>query len=564
MKSLNFSPSSSGHRGHLKEDGLWGEFATLLADACGAEAAAVAWLEGSRIRLGYTAGMPPSDVLFESRKGALEILETPGALAPCLVRGSGWSAVATETFRDSHGKALGAVCLFSGCLRLHSRRLLTRFARHAEALYCHSERSVGRAHANGTHCRVSEHPAECAQDSLRKARDAAEAASAAKDEFIAKLSHELRTPLTPALMAIGMLLDRHDLDTQVREDLALVHRNVELEARLIDDLLDVTRIIHGKLDLQLEEVDLHRVIEHAGAICGGFSRERRVGMCFGLEANEHIVQADPARIEQVFWNLFHNAIKFSQSGASIEVLTANPAPGQIVVEVRDSGIGILPEKIPGLFDAFEQGGKGVTRKFGGLGLGLAICKGIIGLHEGTLSAASDGPGHGATFSVELTTVVPKTKKFPDLRQDAFQTSAAHEGFAQRNARVLLVEDHQHAAEILARLLRRAGYRVEVAHCVGDAKDLLERLDFDLLISDIGLPDGTGLDLMEFVRERSLLPGIALSGYGTEDDVLASLAAGFSEHVIKPVEWKRLDAVIRNVRLRHERGAAPEPRLASLR
>lgn len=560
MKAFHSSGLQHPARWSLEDEGLWRDFPDLLAQACGAEAAAVVWVEGYRIRLGHATGMPPSDLVFGTREEAAELLEIPGAFERMLVRHSGWTSVATESFRDSHGRVLGAVCIFSGSLRLFSHRLLTGFARHAEALVSTSKKYAKRAPFGSKPCRGSEHAGDCAQDSLRKARDAAEAASAAKDEFIAKLSHELRTPLTPALMAIGMLLDRHDLDAQVREDLALIHRNVELEARLIDDLLDVTRIIHGKLDLQLEDVDLHRVIQHAGAICGGFSRERRVGLCFSLEAGDRFIQGDPARIEQVFWNLFHNAIKFSDSGSPIEVRTANPIPGQILIEVQDFGVGIPPEKISGLFGAFEQGGAGVTKKFGGLGLGLAICQGIIDLHEGDLSASSPGVGCGATFSVRLNTVTPKTRRFPDLRHDAYHAPGAQDEFAHRNARVLLVEDHQHAAEILARLLRRAGYRVEIAHCLAEARELIERLEFDLLISDIGLPDGTGLDLMAFVRERSLLPGIALSGYGTEEDVAASLAAGFSEHVIKPVEWKRLDAVIRNVRQRH--GRAAEARLVS--
>ena len=540
MIALHSPPPPLPNLEWLEHEAIWEEFAALIVEACGAQAAAVAWLDGARIRLAPAVGTPPADLIFKNARQAQETLEISGALACSGVfKNVKWSAVTSETFRTPDGRVLGALCLFNDRPRTCSQQLLSRFARHAEALY---EQALIQSEALERSDEERFAPAR----EIERARDVAEAASAAKDEFIAKLSHELRTPLTPALMTVGMLLDRHDLCPQLREDLALVHRNIELEARLIDDLLDVTRIVNGKLDLQLEQADVHRLLEEASDICRTHSRERRVHINLRLGAPDRFILCDRVRVEQVFWNLLHNAVKFSPPGSSIEVHTSNPYPGQIEINVRDHGIGIHPTKIGSLFNAFEQGENGVSRQFGGLGLGLAICKGVVDLHNGNICATSNGPGCGSTFSVQLGTVAPIPRASHSGGLSELASSSGEEA-PHRAAHVLLVEDHEHAAEILSRLLRRAGHSVEVAHCVADAKHLFQRHDFDLLVSDIGLPDGTGLDLMEYIRGHRPTIGIALSGYGTEQDIAASLAAGFVEHVIKPVEWKRLDAVIRKVR-----------------
>jgi len=381
---------------------------------------------------------------------------------------------------------------------------------------------------------------------LCRAKDVAEAASAAKDQFIAKLSHELRTPLTPVLMQIDLLLARCDLDASLRNDLRLMQRNVQLEARLIDDLLDVTRIAHGKLDLHLEEVNVHRLLEQAAEICLPQAQARNITACFRLEARECWIGGDPARLEQVFWNLLQNATKFTPPGGIIQIATFNPTPDRIVISIRDNGIGIESVMIQGLFDAFEQGGTGITRKYGGLGLGLAICKGVIELHGGSVRAVSEGPGRGATFTVELRTtnqpaVLPSSPHLtPETPSDAPSEDK------DRPFHLLVVEDHPHTADVIARLLRRTGYAVALAHNIAEAETLASQQHFDMVVSDIGLPDGNGRDLMTCLKDRYGLKGIALSGFGTEEDIRASLAAGFVEHVVKPVEWKRLEEAVRRV------------------
>ena len=391
-----------------------------------------------------------------------------------------------------------------------------------------------------------------AEAALCRARDAAEAANAAKDQFIAKLSHELRTPLTPVLLGIDMLLGNGNLDASLRHDLTLMQHNIQLEARLIDDLLDVTRIVHGKLDLHLEEVDIHRLLVQAVEICAPQAAQHGVTVCLRLEAGEHWTGGDPARLLQVFWNLLQNATKFTPPGGVVLIATSNPVPVRITIAVRDTGIGIETALLPRLFEAFEQGKTKTPQCMGGLGLGLAICKGVVELHSGSIRAASNGPGTGAMFTVELETctppaVLPSTPCCP-MQAEPPQAILTSEILPENNSPVhlLVVEDHPPTAELIARLLRRAGYAVTLAHSVAEARELARFNRFTLVVSDIGLPDGTGRDLMAHLRDAHGLRGIALSGYGTDADVQASLAAGFVEHVVKPVEWKQLAAALQRV------------------
>jgi signal transduction histidine kinase len=228
--------------------------------------------------------------------------------------------------------------------------------------------------------------------------------NAAKDEFLAKLSHELRTPLTPVLMAVSSLLETdvsEMSDAELREDLAMILRNVQLEARLIDDLLDVTRIANGKLVLKKEPVDLHAVVADALSVCAAQLRERKIVPQIALQAGRHWIEGDPARLQQVFWNLLMNAAKFTPENGRIEVTSENRGDC-IEVAVRDSGRGIEPGRLESLFGAFEQGDRETTKTHGGLGLGLAICKGVVGMHGGTIRAESAGAGRGATFRVAFT------------------------------------------------------------------------------------------------------------------------------------------------------------------
>ncbi|HEX8078145.1 MAG TPA: ATP-binding protein [Chthoniobacterales bacterium] len=371
---------------------------------------------------------------------------------------------------------------------------------------------------------------------LERAKNEAEEANRAKDRFLAMLSHELRTPLTPVLMTIAALRREQNLSDELRHDLEVLQRNVELEALLIDDLLDLTRIAHGKLELHSDAVDVHSIIEHALSISAGDLIGKKIQVVRHFDAREHHCWADPARLQQVFWNLVKNSAKFTPEGGRIEICTSNTDAHQLVVEVSDNGIGIEEKIMPRIFDAFEQGGGTITSKFGGLGLGLAICKRVIDLHAGTIAAQSDGPGRGAKFTVTLKAMETSMLEGPVLFLES-------EPPLPRHIQILFVEDHEDTARVLGRILRNAGFDVSHAGTVTDALALAAGRRFDLVVSDLGLPDGSGLELMKALRDSQGMQGIALSGFGTEEDVAASAAAGFAAHLTKPVDWERLRAEI---------------------
>ena len=369
------------------------------------------------------------------------------------------------------------------------------------------------------------------------ARAEAEAANRAKDEFLAVLSHELRTPLTAVLLNVTALGDEQQLPEQVRQLLGIIKRNIELEARLIDDLLDLTRITRGKLELRREVLDLHEQIEHAVHCCCAAEIEQKgLNVEVRARAERHYVWGDPARIQQVLWNLLKNAVKFSPDGGRIEVTTSALPGDRIRVQVRDNGIGITPEALPKIFNAFEQADRSITRRFGGLGLGLAICRAILELHGGAICAASEGPGKGATFSIEL----PVTSRQPQSAPGLERVGAPSAGIS-----LLLVEDHPDTANAMQRLLHGRGYIVRTAGSMAEALRAADTSFFDVVISDIGLPDGSGLELMRRLNGRPI-KGIALSGFGMEEDVRKSRAAGFSEHLIKPIDVGQLEAAIDRV------------------
>jgi PAS domain S-box-containing protein len=367
---------------------------------------------------------------------------------------------------------------------------------------------------------------------LQRAKNEAEEANRAKDRFLAMLSHELRTPLTPVLMTIASLRREPNLNDDFRHDLEVLQRNVELEALLIDDLLDLTRIAHGKLELHNDAVDVHATIEHALSICAGDLVTKSIQVLRHFDAREHHCWADPARLQQVFWNLVKNSAKFTPEGGRIEISTHNNESHQIIIRIRDNGIGIEKSLLPRIFDAFEQGGGTVTSKYGGLGLGLAICKRVIDLHYGTIEAHSDGKDRGAEFTVTLNAMETSLLEGPVLYLESEPPRMKH-------IQILFVEDHADTARVLGKIMRNSGFDVSHAGTVAEARTLAGSRHFDLLISDLGLPDGTGLDLMKTLRDAQGIKGIALSGFGTDDDVAASAAAGFAAHLTKPVEWERL-------------------------
>jgi CheY-like chemotaxis protein len=335
------------------------------------------------------------------------------------------------------------------------------------------------------------------------------------------------------------------VSSEERSALEMIRRNVELEAKLIDDLLDLTRIAKGKLQLSLQAVDAHATLRNVIDICRWDLAEKGVNVSVELSAGEHHVRADPARLQQVFWNLIKNAVKFTPAGGRITVRTRNDEPSRsepgraLIVDVSDTGIGIDPDNLHRIFLAFEQGEQAITRQFGGLGLGLAISKSLIDMHGGHLSAHSDGQGKGSTFTARLTCVpaAPVLDVMPGPDRPARAASVARR-------RILMVDDHEDTSRAMKRLLERLGYEVHTKHTVHDALDAVSAAPYDLLISDIGLPDGSGVDLIRQLRQNANpIRALALSGFGMEDDIRRSKEAGFQDHLTKPVSFTRLQEVI---------------------
>jgi signal transduction histidine kinase/CheY-like chemotaxis protein len=378
--------------------------------------------------------------------------------------------------------------------------------------------------------------------------EVARSASAARDQFLAGLSHELRTPLTPVIAALSGLeprLARGGLGPhELRDFVSMLRRNLAYEVRLIDELLDASRLAFGKLTLELQSVDVHDVVAEAVSMVTAEAAGNGIEVRIQLAASKHYVKGDPARLRQVFWNLLRNAIKFTPGGGSVTVRSRSAA-GVVTVEVRDTGIGIAPADLPRVFERFAQGPAGA--RGGGLGLGLTIVHGIVEAHGGRVRAESAGLGRGARFLVELASagraVLPTQ---PALPRTAAQAVARAAGPGGRH--ILLVDDHEETAAILADLLRGQGYQVTVAHTMSGALEAAES-GLDLLITDIGLPDGSGHELAERLRRRFSGPAIALTGYGQQDDLARSREAGFARHLVKPVEFPKLIEAIREVTAR---------------
>lgn len=390
-------------------------------------------------------------------------------------------------------------------------------------------------------------------EEVKHARDAAESASRAKDDFMARLSHELRTPLNPVLLVASEAVANPDLPPAIRADFDVIAKSAALEARLIDDLLDLTRISRGKLSLDLQPQDLHTVLLEAVATVRPELEQNGIALELDLEAEHRTVLGDAVRLQQVFWNVLKNAAKFTPSGGKVSIVTRSHAErGKVSVRITDTGIGMTPREISRVFEAFSQGDHAAdgTTSFGGLGLGLAISKMLVELHSGSIRPASRGRGKGAMFVIELPLVhvsesksVPSTRMPDDGDGDPESKAVAAAATAFGGKRILLVEDHEPTRRTLAQLLVRRGHVVSTAGCVSEARALAERDSFDILLSDIGLPDGSGYDLMSELRAAQSVRGIALTGYGMEQDISRSRSAGFSVHLTKPVRVQSLDEAL---------------------
>ena len=363
-----------------------------------------------------------------------------------------------------------------------------------------------------------------------------EAANRTKDNFLAMLSHELRTPLSPVLLAVENLQNERPKRPEIAPALEMIRRNIGVEQHLIDDLLDVTRISKGKLTLNLTSVNAHGQIRNVVETCRSEWAGKKIRMQLDLTAGDRFVVADETRFQQIVWNLVQNAIKFSRDEGVVMISTVNESPGELTIIVQDQGIGIEPEAMERIFNPFEQGERSLKRRFGGLGLGLAISKSLAEAHAATLTATSEGLNRGATFKLTIKTSA--------LVAHDREISLPVEGQPPKALRILLVDDHVDTCTVMGKLLTARGHKITVAHDMKSALEKVQADGFDVLISDVGLPDGSGMELM--AKSRGVLVGIAMSGFGTEADAARSLEAGFSQHLVKPVTMEKLDAALQTV------------------
>jgi len=373
------------------------------------------------------------------------------------------------------------------------------------------------------------------EEELQQQKGIVEAANRTKDHFLAMLSHELRTPLTPVISALESLETEPTQTEDTKTSLAMIRRNIELETQLIDDLLDFTRIARDKMQLRFASVDAHQAVSNVVEICRAEARSKRLHVHLYLRAKNCNVTADAAKFQQIIWNLLKNAIKFTPEGGDITISSDNPSATVFTVSVRDTGIGMELEVMQRIFDPFEQGNRSFEHRFGGLGLGLAISKSLAQAHGGTLTAQSDGPNRGSTFTLSL-------QALPQGEAASVASKTVTDS-ARQALKILLVDDHHDTCAALKKLLARRGHLVAVTHNVRTAMEAAVGNKFDLLISDIALPDGTGMDLMMQLRAIANVPGIAISGFGNNGDIERSLKAGFSEHLIKPIKLDNLEASI---------------------
>jgi PAS domain S-box-containing protein len=381
----------------------------------------------------------------------------------------------------------------------------------------------------------------------RDARERAEEASRARDEFLATLSHELRTPLT-AIMGWAHLLRTGNLDEASRERaLETIERNAHVEAQLTADILDVARIITGKLRLHIQAVDPAKIAEAALETARHQAETKGVILGLTVRGDPGPVPADPDRLQQVIGNLLTNAIKFTPERGRVEVRVEAGADS-VEIAIADSGDGIAPEMLPHVFERFRQG-TALARSKGGLGLGLAIVHHIVELHSGHVQAASDGVGKGATFTVRLPLLTGRAA--PAV---AAASGAATDGPRLHDVTVLVVDDQEDARELMCAVLGRWGAHVVAVGSTAAALEALDRIRPDVILSDLEMPGEDGYSLIEKVRARSperggTVPAVALTAYARTEDRLRSLRAGFHRHVPKPVQPDELAEIVASLAAR---------------
>jgi PAS domain S-box-containing protein len=386
----------------------------------------------------------------------------------------------------------------------------------------------------------------------KAAREDAETANRMKDEFLATISHELRTPLTSILGWARMLTGGGLTAPQSRHALEVIAQSAQSQNRLIDDILDTSRIITGRLKLDAQPVAIDQIFHAAVDVVRPSAEAKGIALSEVVDAQDGVVFGDANRLQQALWNLLSNAVKFTSEGGRIEARLGR-ANGQIEITVTDTGIGIDPRFLPHVFDRFRQADASSTREYGGLGIGLAIVRHIVEMHGGGVSASSPGQGQGATFKIRLPMISarrlarregPQAKRPPAAKE----RKVPENGHRLDGVRVLLVEDNPDTLDMLRFIFDESGAEVITATTVDEALDALERFKPDALVSDLAMPERDGYDLIREIRLREperggKIPAVAVTAYARAEDRVRVLAAGFQMHIAKPIDPDELIAVV---------------------
>ncbi|HEV2903502.1 MAG TPA: ATP-binding protein, partial [Pyrinomonadaceae bacterium] len=470
-----------------------------------------------------------------------------------------WVSEDEEGFDSLHsflGAAIVSASRVRGWFYLLNRRGAEGFSEADERLAATFATHVAVAYENATlYAETQHHATELSMEmAVRKqaeeerarllvreqaARAEAEAANRNKDEFLATLSHELRTPLTAILGWSHLMRSKELNDEDVTRALDTIERNARSQSQLIDDLLDVSRIITGKLHIERGPVDLRKVIDAAFDSIRPAAETKSISFEITVPADHCLVFGDHTRLQQIFWNLFNNAVKFTPKGGQVRVTVAG-TDSRVTVSVSDTGIGINPEFLPYIFDRFRQADGSATREHGGLGLGLAIVRHLVELHYGTIEVDSNGQGLGTTFTIAVPAAnsgsVAEKHSATSEKQELAHLEAAQQ---LHGVKVLVVDDEPDSRDLLMTIFSRCGSDVRCSDSAAKAMQEFDEWNPELLVSDIGMPNEDGYSLIRRVRELksncAQIPAVALTAYATDEDRLNALSAGFQIHVAKPIE-----------------------------
>ncbi len=388
-------------------------------------------------------------------------------------------------------------------------------------------------------------------ESERVARAEAERANRMKEEFLATVSHELRTPLSAILGWAQVLRETGPATPETTEGLDAIERNAEAQAQIVEDLLDMSRIVSGKIRINVQALDLVVVIKAGMDTVRSAAEAKGVRLVAEFAAERVPIVGDPNRLQQVVWNLLSNAVKFTPSGGEVRV-GLRCAADRIEVSVTDTGAGIEPEFVPYVFERFRQSDSSITRKHGGLGIGLAIVKQLVELHGGSVRAASEGVGKGATFTISIPPAAPAAAvPEPAVERPRVRVRSEERTLTEvrlTDLRILFVDDAADTREVVKRFLQERGARVAVAGTVAEAMAWLERERFDVLLSDIGMPGEDGYSLIRRVRalpaeQGGRVPAMALTAYARSEDQERALRLGFQAHLAKPIDLSQLAAAV---------------------